>query len=159
VRADFSRRDFPCSCVRSSVTRSWRPSVQLVSSLGSRSFFHESSTGAGISRSCFFCSRVKLVSSAGCFPHFLPPMCAGRPGTGFQDSVFHPWLPVRPVVSLSATPGLSPKIDFWPGVCAPDLSSCDFWPRVCAPDVLLSARQSVLVTLLRVDFLLRSVPC
>jgi hypothetical protein len=33
----------------------------------------------------------------------------------------HPWLPVRPVVSLSATPGLSPKIDFWPRVCAPDV--------------------------------------
>jgi hypothetical protein len=40
VRADFSHRDFPCSCVRSSVTHSWMPSVQLVSSLGSRSFFH-----------------------------------------------------------------------------------------------------------------------
>jgi hypothetical protein len=40
VRADFSHRDFLCSCVRSPVTRLWRPSVQLGSSLGSRSFFH-----------------------------------------------------------------------------------------------------------------------
>jgi hypothetical protein len=57
VRADFSHRDFPCSCVRPSVTRSLRPSVQLVSSLGSRSFFHGEQQRAGIFHPWFFCSR------------------------------------------------------------------------------------------------------
>jgi hypothetical protein len=142
VRADFSHRDFPCSCVRSSLTRSWRPSVQLVSSLGSRSFFHGEQHRRWDLPSVFLLLASKALLQRWLFSSFLIARVRWDKVSRFG---FHPWLPVRPVVSLSVTPDLSPKINFW--------------PRVCAPDVVLSARQSVLITQLRVDFLLRSVPC